>query len=230
MFCHKCGAQVDDQAAFCDKCGTALQNTLPRPTVPPAPGTYSPPGYSPTGALPVPLQYAGFWRRFAAALIDGLMVTAIEVAIFFILIVANVLSAADLDPTSEGYVHAMLVAYLASAALLPFEILFFAAMEASSAQASPGKMALGIKVTDLDGKRVALGRAALRVVFKLFPGIVTLALSIVVYALASRPQDLDGLTTAITFLLVLLYLVIPFSKKKQGLHDMIAGTLVVVKS
>ena len=29
MFCKKCGAQLDDDAQFCEKCGTAIKRTVP---------------------------------------------------------------------------------------------------------------------------------------------------------------------------------------------------------
>ncbi|MBN2099698.1 MAG: zinc-ribbon domain-containing protein, partial [Dehalococcoidia bacterium] len=65
MYCQKCGAQNDDQAAFCDKCGAALQKAGPAlgAGVLAAPGT---------------VQYAGFWRRFGAAVIDGLIMGAVQ--------------------------------------------------------------------------------------------------------------------------------------------------------
>lgn len=175
------------------------------------------------------MEYAGFWRRLAAALIDGLIVMALQVALVFVLMATNVLSLAGVEMGAAEYNRAVLDIYIIGAMLLPLEILFFAVMEASSVQATPGKMVLGAKVTDLDGQRLSLGRAILRVVLKLFPSIVTLAVSVAVYALSSKPEDLSGLISLISLALVLLYLVIPFSIKKQGLHDMVAGALVVVK-
>ncbi len=60
-------------------------------------------------------------------------------------------------------------------------------------------MALGLKVTDLYGRRISLGRAIGRYFGKL----------------------LSGLTCLIG------YIMAGFTQKKQALHDMIAGTLVV---
>jgi uncharacterized RDD family membrane protein YckC len=77
--------------------------------------------------------------------------------------------------------------------------LYFALMESSSRQGTLGKMALGIKVTDLSGNAISFGRATVRHFGKILSTIILLA----------------G------------YLMVAFTAKKQGLHDMIAGCLVV---
>lgn len=223
MFCHKCGARVDDQAAFCDKCGASLQRPLPGADAPPPA-----PGYAPA-AWPARVEYAGFWRRLAAAIIDALIMAGVQIAVIYVLRATNVISFDSFEVGTAEYNRAMLNIYLVACVLLPLEILFFAILEASPWQATPGKMVVGARVTDLDGNRLSLGRAVLRVALKLFPGIVTLAASVAVYALSSEPEGLDGLISVVSVVLLLLYLVIPFSQKKQGLHDMVAGTLVVAR-
>lgn len=72
-------------------------------------------------------------------------------------------------------------------------------MESSAKQATLGKMALGIVVTDLEGARIGFGRATGRYFAKI----------------------LSGLILGIGFLMA------AFTERKQGLHDIIAGTLVV---
>jgi len=213
MYCHKCGAQNDDQAAFCDKCGTALQKARPET------GAATP-------VYPATVQYAGFWKRFAAAFIDGLIVGAVQMVLFIVLLAAGAISMSSLQPdaSAEEYSHAMLVVYIVSAALLPAEILFFSIMESSSRQATPGKMVLGIKVTDIDEKRVSLGRAIGRNL------IVVIALAMVIFAVASDPMTMSPLISLVSILLLVPYIVIAFTAKKQGLHDIIAKCLVVVKS
>lgn len=51
--CQRCGSLIPDGAAFCPACGTAA-----------------------TGLSPSEMQYAGFWMRFVAAIVDGLVVGA----------------------------------------------------------------------------------------------------------------------------------------------------------
>lgn len=77
--------------------------------------------------------------------------------------------------------------------------LYFAFMESSSWQATLGKRLLKLKVTDLDGHRIGFGKATGR-----YFG-----------------QILSGMICGIGFIMV------AFTEKKQGLHDMLAGTLVV---
>lgn len=77
----------------------------------------------------------------------------------------------------------------------------FAAFESSKLMATPGKKAMGIIVTDLNGNRVSFGRAFGRNAAKLLSYIIIL----------------------IGFLMAGL------SSKKQGLHDMITGCLVIKK-
>src|ERR1019366_2964956 len=69
MFCSRCGIRVEEGNRFCQACGQevgAAVATAPSSTV------YS----GPSGAsarTSTPLQYGGFWVRFAAFLIDGLI-------------------------------------------------------------------------------------------------------------------------------------------------------------
>jgi len=78
-------------------------------------------------------------------------------------------------------------------------LFYFALMESSPYQATLGKMALGIKVTDYAGRRISFARAVGRYLGKIISSII----------------------------LGIGYLLAGFSAKKQALHDMIAGTLVV---
>ncbi len=171
MFCHKCGAQVDDQAAFCDKCGAALQNTLPRatavPTPAPAPG-YAAPGY----AFPAAVQYAGFWRRFGAAVLDWLIMSAVNTVIQMISVAAGIIEL-NFESTSESADLSFTPAMWGVSTLgFVIMILYFAIMESSSRQATLGKMVLGIVVTDGEGKRISFGRALGRNLAKIISDII----------------------------------------------------------
>jgi uncharacterized RDD family membrane protein YckC len=85
--------------------------------------------------------------------------------------------------------------------LIAGQWLYFALMESSSKQASLGKMALGIIVTDIEGKRISFGKASGRYFGRILSAII----------------------------IYIGYLMIAFTEKKQGLHDMLANTLVVNK-
>jgi len=138
-----------------------------------------------TYAAPASL-YAGFWRRLAAIIIDGLIV-GIPTAIILAPFGGNTFNNGSY--TGFGLLRSLI--FLA----------YFALMESSSYQATLGKMALGIKVTDVDGNRLTLGRALGRNAAKY-------------------------ISTLICFI---GYIMAAFTERKQALHDMIASTLVVQK-
>ena len=81
-------------------------------------------------------------------------------------------------------------------------LFYFPTFESSIWQATPGKKLLNLKVTDLDGERIGFGKALIR-----------------------------NWSKALSVLILLIgFLMVAFTKKKQGLHDIIAGTLVIENS
>ena len=133
-------------------------------------------------------MYAGFWRRVAAWLLDALVLGIVTVPLSLAFNGGN-----DVGSDSMAYSPA---AQSISTAL---GWLYFALMESSARQATLGKMALGIVVTDLEGRRIGFGKATGRYFAKI----------------------LSALIIGIGFLMV------AFTQRKQGLHDILAGTLVV---
>ena len=137
--------------------------------------------------------YAGFWKRAAAALIDGI-ITNVLGGLFMGFAVGLIYGAAPQTGKSAGLVVA--------AVGVVMHWLYFALFESSSKQATPGKMAVGIKVTDADDNRISFGRASGRHFCKILSCLFLLA----------------G------------YVMAAFTQKKQGLHDILSGCLVVNKS
>ena len=76
--------------------------------------------------------------------------------------------------------------------------LYEAFMLSSQYQATLGKMIFGMKVTDLYGNRISFARATGRHFAKWLSGMI----------------------------LGIGYIMVGFTERKQGLHDMLAGTLV----
>jgi uncharacterized RDD family membrane protein YckC len=152
---------------------------------------------------PPTVQYAGWQRRAVAAFIDGLIWTAIEIVIFVVLFAVGVVDTSDAtaDPGTAEYAHYAAVSLVFSVAFFAAYFAYFAIMESSSKQATVGKMVLGIIVTDAEGKRISFGRAVGRNLGKIVSQII----------------------------LCIGYLMIAFTQKKQGLHDIMANCLVVVK-
>jgi len=85
---------------------------------------------------------------------------------------------------------------------IPLFWLYFAFMESSAKQATFGKMVLGIKVVDLQGNRISFWRASGRYFAKIVSYVI----------------------------LLIGYLMAAFTQRKQALHDMMAGCLVVNKT
>ena len=146
--------------------------------------------------------YAGFWNRVAAAIVDGIITMVVSLVILGPVFVFILFSGAgrlgDPDEMQTLFPVIQVVNNLVS---LVGGWLYYALMESSRFQGTLGKMAVQIKVTDLEGNRISFGRATGRYFGKI----------------------VSGLTLFIGFIMV------AFTEKKQGLHDIMAGCLVVKK-
>jgi uncharacterized RDD family membrane protein YckC/Tfp pilus assembly major pilin PilA len=135
-----------------------------------------------TGSAQAGETYANFWRRAGAAIVDYLIVSF-----------------------GTGVLMAILAPALgfniAFPVLLLVIVLYYVAFESSPLQATPGKLALSIKVTDVEGERIGIGRSFGRYIGKF----------------------VSGLTLGIGYLMAF------FTSHRQALHDKIASTLVVRK-
>jgi uncharacterized RDD family membrane protein YckC len=86
LFCVSCGAALQEGARFCPNCGRGVVAGPAGEAAPagPAPGPlqahYGAPAQAPQPApsAGIAAQYAGFWTRFAARLLDGLIIIAIS--------------------------------------------------------------------------------------------------------------------------------------------------------
>lgn len=106
--------------------------------------------------------------------------------------------------------------------------LYFALSESSTHQATPGKRLLGLRVTDIAGNRIGFGRALLRTIVKLIPWEVThLSLFLPTPILTDGQGGfLPGLITA-NILIVVYLAAIVMTAGKQGVHDLVARTMVL---
>lgn len=182
---------------------------------------------------------AGFWRRYAAYSLDVLAPLAVSVPLLwgtgarvlagtesslqqvqfrlFELMDAALAGGADTgnplgqltawsgDPILREGVLALMATWLhglavAAAVLFALSALWFVGFEASRWQATPGKRLAGLRVTALDGSRAAPWRVALRFV----AGVPSWLMLHLGHALAGWTKD------------------------RRALHDLIAGTRVVL--
>ena len=203
MYCTKCGAGLAQGAVFCSVCGQTVGGTAP--TVAGVP-VVSAGGAWPAGPV---LPYAGFWLRFVAYIIDGFVLGAGFIAIIVVLaMVTGLGSAVSRIHSGEdiGEAFALLgVAFLFAAFGIGFvgTWLYFAMSESSSWQATLGKRALSIEVTDMAGQRISFGRASGRHFSKIITNLIPFAIG---------------------------WILAGFTERKQALHDMIASCLVVRKA
>lgn len=143
--------------------------------------------------------HAGFWRRCAAMIIDGLL---IGLALALVQAVLSFAVIGTLGTGGEGFGALVSVFGLMSLLSLVIQWLYFALFESGSAQATPGKRVLGIKVVDDRGRRIGFGRASGRFLGKILSGA----------------------------LLGIGYLMAGWTERKRALHDMVADTCVVFSS
>lgn len=217
IYCNRCGAQNSALAKFCSNCGTPFTTDAASATATPAginpspqgpaqpssppltvPTAYAapvpPPMYvSPTGAT----RYGGFWIRFVAVIIDAIVVGLVTGPVSLIIGIVLGLAGHAVSMPNEGAQLASFVITFAFSTLASW--IYEAALESSKYQATLGKMALGLKVTDLEGRRISFLRATARHFAKILSGLI----------------------------LMIGFIMAGFTERKQALHDMIAGTLVV---
>jgi uncharacterized RDD family membrane protein YckC len=150
--CPNCRSPLPPDAMFCGSCGYKI-----------APSSR--------------VEYAGFWMRFVAAIVDGFILGAVQIALTL---------AIDDQASVSGLSFLVSMAYTVG----------FWATEG----ATPGKMAMGCKIVEAEMlEPISVGRSFGRYF----------------------AQILSALTLGIG------YLMIAFTPEKRGLHDYVAGTVVI---
>lgn len=133
--------------------------------------------------------YSGFWKRFAAFLIDSVIVS----------LVILILSAGMGFSVGIGGVGGTGASLLGILIAVAAPWLYWAGLESSKHQATIGKMAMGMAVTDRFNNRLTFVRASARYYGKM----------------------LSSMTLLVGFFMA------GFTERKQALHDMLAGSFVV---
>jgi uncharacterized RDD family membrane protein YckC len=184
-YCQHCGSAHDDDATFCPQCGSWVGSV---------------------GSLPahrVPARYAGFWTRVGAQVIDQIVVgVPFQLVVGAFIVYTPPTVKTTTDAAGNQHIHwggdwgtfglVLLASWLIT-------LIYTSVLISSPRQATVGKMVLGVVVTDEQGDRVSLARAAGRYVANI----------------------LNALTLGIGYLMVI------WTPRKQALHDRIAGTVVV---
>jgi len=221
VFCSKCGALNSNLAQFCQNCGGSMLAAPAASTPPPPqPAAYAPiaqpaayaPTAQPVAYAPQPAGYApaavspygGFWIRLLAFFIDriilGIVGAPIAVVVIFPTIGRIIQEAENNQEPSPEAIISMLAGI--SVWLIVFFIgywLYEALLTSSSWQGTIGKRVLRLKVVDEAGNRISFARSTGRFFAK-----------VVSY-----------------FIMYIGFIMVAFTDRKRGLHDMMAGTLVM---
>lgn len=147
--------------------------------------------------------YGGFWRRLSAFMLDSMMIY-IMVSAVFLIGMFYLGGAALLQSIRAGgaqlFAAALRLVILFNALYLFMCLVYFTYFIGICGQ-TPGKMLFGLKVIHADGTPVTFGTAFLRWIG---------------YFLSSLPLNLG-------------YIWIAFDRRKQGFHDKLAGTVVILE-
>ncbi|MDE0389737.1 MAG: RDD family protein [Rhodospirillales bacterium] len=157
---------------------------------------------------------AGFWRRVAAWVIDTIIVlvgTYLVGSFLWPDLVETTTHVSESDGARLEVVSYAL-SWLGSIVFGIALGVYTALQEAGRAQATIGKRMLGLRVTGLDGGRISLLTALLRCWPLWLPGLVSMVV---------------GLNFVVGFAAIAACLAVPFTRRKQGLHDMLVRCLVV---
>lgn len=202
MFCPKCGKETDASGKFCQWCGSDIDSVAARAPVAAAEDDE---GHE-IGI------YAGLGRRFIACIVDVIFVIILGLVtvagfglfrglqnLYFYAVQHVPADQLTVEGTTGALAGSIIAAYGIMLVIVPW--LYFAGFESARSQATPGKVLMRLVVTDMDGQKPTFARTTLRFFSKF-----------------------------ISILIVFIgFLMIGFTRNHQGLHDKIAGCLVLLQ-
>jgi uncharacterized RDD family membrane protein YckC len=216
IFCSQCGTPNLTTARFCQKCGGTVvllgTGAAVAPSAPAAMAPASPYPGRPAGAQGMPpamaagqtmmvSPYGGFWIRFLAVLLDSVIINILTVPIALLVAGTSIAAISRLGPNPQPEQVLPIILpmfFILFPVIIGINWLYEAITTSSGMEGTVGKRIVGVRVTDLSGRRIGFGRATGRHFAKIISGFMMIG-----------------------------YIMAAFTEKKQGLHDMIAGTLVM---
>ena len=162
MFCPHCGKPNPDDAQYCTICGREMN----------APAQQAAQQQQINSINVAPVQYAGFWRRVLAVLIDGIIVSIATIPFTWNF---------EFDMFSFSFGISFIIQWL-----------YFALFESSYRQATLGKIVIGIVVTDEQYRRISFARATGRYFGKYLSAII-LGIGFLMAAFTEKKQALHDI-------------------------------------
>ncbi|MFY9799763.1 MAG: RDD family protein [Methanoregula sp.] len=203
MFCPKCGKETDALGKFCQWCGADVISTPSTPI--------DTPEEEEVEGCDVGI-YAGLGRRIVAFIVDIILILLLDVVavavlglfrglqnLYFFAVQHASVESLTTEGTSAALFGSIVAAYGVVIIIIPW--LYYAGFESSRSQATPGKLLMHIVVTDLEANKPSFARVTLRHFAKFIS----------------------------TLIIFLGFLMIGLTKNRQGLHDRIAGCLVLLQ-
>jgi uncharacterized RDD family membrane protein YckC len=192
MYCSRCGTWVPAEEEACARCG--MERGAETPSAPAREARM----HEARTAAPAPvaaaagLRYAGFWRRFAASFVDGLI-------LFFPNAILRTLAGLpgpfSLHPLQDDQLGRALTM---TATLTLIYWWYCARLESSHWQGTLGQQLLGLRVTDLAGRRISFARATGRY-FAQWLSLLLCGLGYLFNLWTSRRQTLHDLVAGCVF-------------------------------
>ena len=153
-------------------------------------------------------KFAGFWRRFVAYTVDTMI---INIAFFiFGVIVATAFITGSMSADNLAWIAEITdpervtpITLLIGSCYIILMIVYFTYFHGIKGR-TPGKMLMGLQVVSTDGAPIGFGTSFLR--------------------------SVSYLVSSLLFTIPLGFIWAAFDRKKQGWHDKIAGTVVIIRS
>ncbi len=198
LTCEKCGTDIAEGASFCAHCGSPVSVAQIGPV-------YVPQSAQPPETIPaIPVASVALVRPAYAGFWLRAFAFAIDTFIlsFFFAIIATAYPTQLIifpDPNSQSLLALPRVTLAGFILLFVIMWAYYVFFETSSWQATPGKRVFRLYVTDLAGEKITLRRSSIRYFGRKI--------------------------SELTFLVG--YIIAGFTEKKQALHDILAGCLVM---
>jgi uncharacterized RDD family membrane protein YckC len=174
----------------------------------------------------IPVNYATFWQRVGACLIDIIIISLPSIVFW-----AVATFMLKMDAKSVEYNA------ISQAVSLVITVLYYSLFESSAKQGTWGKQMLELRVVDMTGERIDIGTAFTRTLVKSAPSIIILA---GLFVFGMPPVNPNGmpefsspayiLQMSMLVISFVCYLTAAFTARRQAIHDLVAGTVVLKRA